>query len=96
MSFAHGSNDGAQMCFVTNLLVLTCRSVANAIGPLATIYLIWQQGAQTGATSPVPVWILAFGGVGIVIGLATYGYKMMSVLGNRITLHSPSRGFSME
>jgi sodium-dependent phosphate transporter len=46
--------------------------------------------------SPVPVWILAYGGIGIVIGLATYGYKIMSVLGNRITLHSPSRGFSME
>lgn len=32
----------------------------------------------------------------IVVGLATYGYNIMKVLGNRITLHSPSRGFSME
>jgi len=32
----------------------------------------------------------------IVIGLATYGYNIMKVLGNKITLHSPSRGFSME
>ena len=32
----------------------------------------------------------------IVIGLATYGYNIMRVLGNRLTMHSPSRGFSME
>jgi phosphate/sulfate permease len=38
----------------------------------------------------------AFGGGAIVIGLWTYGYNIMRNLGNRITLHSPSRGFSME
>lgn len=32
----------------------------------------------------------------IVIGLATYGYNIMRILGNRLTLMSPSRGFSME
>jgi phosphate/sulfate permease len=37
-----------------------------------------------------------FGGSGIVIGLWTYGYNIMRNLGNKITLHSPSRGFSME
>jgi hypothetical protein len=37
-----------------------------------------------------------FGGAGIVIGLWTYGYNIMRNLGNRVTLHSPSRGFSME
>lgn len=38
----------------------------------------------------------AFGGVALVIGLWTYGYNIMRNLGNKITLHSPSRGFSME
>lgn len=37
-----------------------------------------------------------FGGAAIVIGLWTYGYNIMRNLGNRITLHSPTRGFSME
>jgi phosphate/sulfate permease len=37
-----------------------------------------------------------FGGAGIVLGLWTYGYNIMRNLGNKITLHSPSRGFSME
>lgn len=32
----------------------------------------------------------------IAIGVWTYGYNIMRNLGNRLTLHSPSRGFSME
>lgn len=69
--------------------------VANAVGPYATIYQVWKQG-EVPAESEVPVWILAFGGIGIAIGVWTYGYNIMSNLGNRITLMSPSRGFSME
>ncbi|KAG9128571.1 Na+/Pi symporter [Ceratobasidium sp. 392] len=70
--------------------------VSNAIGPFATIYYTWHTGTFSGAKSPVAVWMLAFGGAAIVLGLATYGYNIMRVLGNRLTLHSPSRGFSME
>jgi phosphate/sulfate permease len=69
--------------------------VSNAIGPFATIFQIWHEGT-IGKNTPVPTWILAFGGTGIVIGLWLYGYNIMRNLGNRITLHSPSRGFSME
>ncbi|KAG6908371.1 hypothetical protein DXG01_004869 [Tephrocybe rancida] len=70
--------------------------VSNAIGPYAVIYTVWKSGDSAASKAPVPVWILAFGGVMIVIGLATYGYNIMKVLGNKITLHSPSRGFTME
>jgi sodium-dependent phosphate transporter len=70
--------------------------VANAIGPFAAIYYIWHTGLPTDKNTDTPVWMLAFGGAMIVIGLATYGYNMMISLGNKITLHSPSRGFSME
>ena len=38
----------------------------------------------------------AFGGAAIAIGVWTYGYNIMRNLGNRLTLHSPARGFSME
>ncbi|KAF2871338.1 phosphate-repressible phosphate permease-like protein [Massariosphaeria phaeospora] len=69
--------------------------VSNAIGPYTTIYFIWQTG-ELGTKVPVPTWILVFGGAAIVIGLWTYGYNIMRALGNKITLHSPSRGFSME
>ncbi|KAL4873949.1 hypothetical protein BDV12DRAFT_537 [Aspergillus spectabilis] len=70
--------------------------VANAIGPYATIFSIWKNGSLEGSKTEVPMWILAFGGAGITIGLWTYGYNLMRNLGNRITLHSPSRGFTME
>ena len=40
--------------------------------------------------------MLVYGAATLVLGLATYGYNIMAVLGNRITLHSPSRGFCME
>ncbi|KAH7346637.1 phosphate-repressible phosphate permease-like protein [Rhexocercosporidium sp. MPI-PUGE-AT-0058] len=69
--------------------------VSNAVGPLAAVYLIWST-ATLASKSPVPVWILCYGGAAIVIGLWTYGYNIMRNLGNRLTLHSPSRGFSME
>ncbi|SPO03516.1 probable Phosphate-repressible phosphate permease [Cephalotrichum gorgonifer] len=79
-SFTHGAND-----------------VANAIGPYATIYEIWSSGVLPPAgKASVPTWILLFGGAAIVIGLWTYGYNIMKNLGNRLTLQSPSRGFSME
>lgn len=70
--------------------------VSNAVGPLSVVYFVWSTELFPGSKEPTPVWILAFGGIAIVIGLGTYGWKLMSVLGNRLTLHSPSRGFSME
>lgn len=70
--------------------------VANAVGPYASIYQIWRTSEIPGKKSNVPLWALAFGGAGIVLGLWTYGYHIMRNLGNRVTLMSPSRGFSME
>ena len=79
-SFTHGAND-----------------VSNAIGPYSTIFQIWQSAAlPPDGEASVPLWILAFGGVALIIGLWTYGYHIMHNLGNRLTLNSPSRGFSME
>ncbi|KAK7430657.1 Na+/Pi symporter [Neonectria magnoliae] len=80
-SFTHGAND-----------------VANAIGPYATIFQIWHTGSMDSESgkSDVPIWILCFGGGAIALGIWTYGYNIMRNLGNRLTLHSPSRGFSME
>ncbi|MCJ1365942.1 hypothetical protein MMC16_005067 [Acarospora aff. strigata] len=69
--------------------------VSNALGPLSAIYLIWHTGTLK-PKAPVPIWVLLYGAAAIVIGLWTYGYHIMRNLGNRLTLHSPSRGFSME
>lgn len=35
-------------------------------------------------------------GLGIVLGLWTYGYNIMKNLGNKLTLLSPSRGFCID
>ncbi|KAK4120597.1 phosphate-repressible phosphate permease [Parathielavia appendiculata] len=79
-SFTHGAND-----------------IANAVGPYATVFEVWNDGAlPPKGKSDVPVWILCFGGAMLVIGVWTYGYNIMRNLGNRLTLQSPSRGFSME
>nr|XP_018262762.1 solute carrier family 20 (sodium-dependent phosphate transporter) [Kwoniella dejecticola CBS 10117]OBR84920.1 solute carrier family 20 (sodium-dependent phosphate transporter) [Kwoniella dejecticola CBS 10117] len=80
----------------TNSFAHGSNDVANAVGPFAAIYYIWSNGEVTPKDTPTPTWILAFGGAMIVIGLATYGYNIMAVLGNKLTMHSPSRGFSME
>ncbi|KAK7025997.1 hypothetical protein VNI00_015828 [Paramarasmius palmivorus] len=70
--------------------------ISNAIGPFSAIYQVWSTGETAGSKSSTPIWALVFGAAMLVLGLATYGYNIMAVLGNRITLHSPSRGFSME
>jgi PiT family inorganic phosphate transporter len=69
--------------------------VANAIGPLAAV--IHVHTAQTlEATSPVPLTLLLVGGVGIVIGLSTLGYRVMVTIGQRITELTPTRGYAAE
>lgn len=69
--------------------------VANAVGPFAAIISIVQTESVLAKTE-VPIWVLAMGGIGIVIGLATYGYKVMETIGTKITELTPSRGFSAE
>ncbi|KAF4549012.1 Phosphate transporter-like protein 1 [Elsinoe fawcettii] len=69
--------------------------VANAMGPMSVIYSVWRTGIVED-DSDVPIWVLVFGGAAISIGCWTYGYNLIRNLGNRITLHSPCRGFCME
>jgi PiT family inorganic phosphate transporter len=69
--------------------------VANAIGPLAAVISVAQNGVIT-AKSTLPVWVLMIGGGGIVIGLATYGRHVIATVGKKITQLTPSRGFAAE
>ncbi|MDN3650946.1 inorganic phosphate transporter [Reinekea marina] len=70
--------------------------VANAIGPLAAVVGIIQNNGEILAKSALPSWILLLGALGIVFGLATYGYKVMGTIGKKITELTPSRGFAAE
>ena len=69
--------------------------VANAIAPFATIISIYNTNNVYGK-APVPIWILAIGGGGIVLGLGTWGYKIIERMGTQLTKVTPSRGFTME
>ncbi len=69
--------------------------IANATGPLSTIYLVWRTNT-TAAKADVPVWVLCYAAGALVIGCWTYGYRIMTSLGNKLILQSPSRGFLIE
>jgi inorganic phosphate transporter, PiT family len=68
--------------------------VANAIGPVAAVVSVAQSGGTIATEAAVPFWILLIGGVGIVLGLVLYGYRVMATVGTRITDLTPSRGFA--
>ena len=67
--------------------------VANGIGPLAAVVSIVQSGGGVAQKAGLPLWILILGGGGIVVGLATMGYRVMRTIGTRITELTPSRGY---
>ncbi|MCA8960683.1 MAG: inorganic phosphate transporter [Planctomycetes bacterium] len=69
--------------------------VANSIGPLSAVVQTVRSGAIA-VKSDVPLWALALGGVGIVAGLATWGWRVMETVGKRITELTPTRGFCAE
>ncbi|CAN0397138.1 unnamed protein product [Pylaiella littoralis] len=80
-SFSHGAND-----------------VANAMGPFSAVYLVYTTGsvAAEGDLGNNGFWILGLGGLGIVLGLSTYGYKIIAAIGVKIAKITPSRGFAIE
>ncbi|MGY9019695.1 MAG: inorganic phosphate transporter [Alphaproteobacteria bacterium] len=67
--------------------------VANGVGPLAAVYGLIQSGGEITQKLAMPIWILALGGAGIVLGLTTYGYRVMRTIGTKITSLTPTSGF---
>jgi PiT family inorganic phosphate transporter len=70
--------------------------VANAIGPLAAINQATSQILNQPYTLETPLWILFLGAAGIVLGLATLGYRVMKTIGEKIVKLTPSKGFSAQ
>ncbi len=80
-------------CFVA--FAHGANDVANAIGPMSGALDI----LRTGKLSPdaeIPTWILMLGGAGIILGLATWGWRVIETVGKKITELTPTRGFSAE
>ncbi|MCE0557423.1 MULTISPECIES: inorganic phosphate transporter [unclassified Motilimonas] len=70
--------------------------VANAIGPLAAVVSIVGNNGEIASKAPLAWWILPLGGIGIVLGLAIFGKRVIATIGNGITHLTPSRGFAAE
>ncbi|AKI97317.1 inorganic phosphate transporter [Kosmotoga pacifica] len=69
--------------------------VANAVGPLAVVYLALTTGG-IGTHVEVPSWMLAIGGFGIALGVGIWGKKVMRTVGTQITTLNNTRGFSID
>ncbi|ABV88801.1 inorganic phosphate transporter [Shewanella pealeana] len=70
--------------------------VANAIGPLAAVVSVVESGGVISNKADLVWWILPLGAVGIVLGLAIFGQRVMQTIGKNITHLTPSRGFAAE
>jgi PiT family inorganic phosphate transporter len=66
--------------------------VANAVGPLAAINEAVLNGAVA-AKAAIPMWVMAVGAIGIGLGLALYGPKLIRTVGTEITELDQSRAF---
>jgi PiT family inorganic phosphate transporter len=77
LSFAHGSND-----------------VANAVGPLAAIVDVYSSNnGQIATSAPIPMWVMLIGAIGISLGLALYGPKVIRTVGTEITELDQTRAY---
>lgn len=68
--------------------------VANAVGPLAAVISVVEHQGSIESASAIPWWVLLLGGGGIVVGLVTYGHRVIATVGTGITELTPSRGFA--
>ena len=89
---------GIMMIFTASAMAFAHGSndVANSVGPMAAIIGIATSGGEIASKTGIPPWVMLVGGLGIVVGLATFGYKVIATVGKKITELTPTRGFSAE
>ena len=98
----HNTRDSINLLFTVPLIFAAAllsfahgaNDVANAIGPLAAI----NDAVMTGGISAkagIPIWVMAVGALGIALGLALYGPKLIRTVGSEITELDQMRAFSV-
>ncbi|WP_120511749.1 inorganic phosphate transporter [Photobacterium salinisoli] len=100
----HNGYAGVERVFSLLMVVTACamafahgsNDVANAIGPLSAVVSTVEHMGQLSEKTAIAWWILPLGGLGIVVGLATMGHKVMATVGTGITELTPSRGFAAQ
>ena len=96
------SRDGVNMLFTTPLIFAAAllsfahgaNDVANAIGPLAAINDAIINGGIS-EKAEIPLWVISVGAIGIAVGLALYGPKLIRTVGSEITELDQMRAFSV-
>ncbi|PWQ93979.1 inorganic phosphate transporter [Leucothrix arctica] len=66
--------------------------VANAIGPLAAINDAIVSGSVN-SKAGIPIWVMIIGAIGIAVGLALYGPKLIKTVGSEITELDKTRAY---
>ena len=96
------SKDGVNALFVWPLVCSAAllsfahgaNDVANAIGPLAAIYEAVKEGAVA-TKAATPLWIMVLGALGLAVGLALYGSRLIRTVGKEITELDNMRAYSI-
>lgn len=99
-----GGFSGVEKVFSILMLITACamafahgsNDVANAIGPLAAVVSIVEHGGVIEGKTIMAPWILPLGAIGIAVGLAVMGHKVMGTIGTGITDLTHSRGFAAQ
>ena len=98
----HNTRDSINLLFTVPLIFAAAllsfahgaNDVANAIGPLAAISDAVMTGGIS-AKADIPLWVMAVGALGIALGLALYGPKLIRTVGSEITELDQMRAFSV-
>ena len=101
--FKESGYAGVEQIFVWLQIITACyvafahgaNDRSNAIGPMAAVWQVYQVGVLSPEAS-VPLWLVLLGSAGIVIGLATWGHRVMKTIGEKITHITPTRGFAAQ
>ena len=94
------NRDSIDGLFVIPLIVGACflsfahgaNDVANAIGPLAAINDA-VRSSEIVTKASIPLWVMGVGALGIAVGLALYGPKLVRTVGSEITELDMTRAF---